>query len=402
MKNTFIVYLFITPLICKGCKEEPKSNLVESSYEYIDPEYDQVSIEATPDSLHFLLSDHFYSSLRSFNAFSSGDSTYVSFFNKQARAIGIYDVENQRVAGYVELADSIIGKRMDNVTVFCYNFDTILVATKTKLFLIDSSGKILSSFKLFGDYLASKDLQGQKRLTTQINLDNTKPPVFKDNVLYSAIRPAYYTNRTLSAQRRTHIAYAIDLRGNKASLLYNFPRSYWEKYFGYYFIDFYFCRNDKEDFIISFSGDSNIYATDLAGISHSFTGKSNLLKGDISPLGRETDSSVVEIKHFMSSDKYGPIYFDTYRKRYLRAALQGNQGDDQTSSRKEEINQSILVFDEKFKIIGESKLPGDISLRHMFITPNGKIYARTRMRDEYRIHFVRLEYKENHLKVSKN
>lgn len=366
---------------------------MESSYQYLVPDYDQVALTATADTLHFPLHSDFYNKVKSFNTFTTGGKQYISFYNQQARAICIYSVENQEFVKNIHLKESIIGKRVDNVSVYAHSFDSILVTTKPQLYLIDSTGRVKSKFELLPDQVAKERQAKKNGLTTQISLGSTKPAIFRNGALYSAVRPAYQNSRSLSAQKRMHLIYSIDLSGQEASLLYNFPKAYWENYFGYYFLEFHYCINQQGDFIVSFAGDPNIFVTNLTDTSRAFPGKSRSLTKGIMPLGREVDSVRVETDHYDTNDKYGPIYADLYHKRYLRVARKSKYKDNLKTIKNDSL-QFLIVFDENYKIIGESYVPKDIILRQLFITLTGEIYARVKNDDEYVIHFVRLEYIE--------
>ncbi|SIO41705.1 DUF4221 family protein [Chitinophaga niabensis] len=383
-------------LVSTGCKESYRpTTLLQSQYIYYEPDYNKIGLKATRDSLHFSLPDDFYHLINSFNVFQDGGTTYAAFLNKMSHSICIYNVKTGNLERRIYLHDSLVGKKMNNVTTYCWKLDTILTATRHGLYVMDSSGAIKSSIKLLEE-------KGRKHLGSdflsslfQTRLDNTAPPFFDGDILYSSIRPAYATSRSLSAQQNLRLVYCFNKKEEKPSLIYSFPKVYQEGYFGYYYLNFSYCINEKREFVMSFSADPNMYVTDLVDTSRSFWGRSQQQVADIKPFaGEVVEDRREEGDHYAKSGRYGPVFYDQAHKRYLRLFTTGSSRirQDRQDTTKAASKGYVLIFDDSFRIIGESELPSGISFVQLFITPEGAIYTRTNYNDEKAIHFVRLEY----------
>jgi hypothetical protein len=177
----------------------------------------------------------------------------------------------------------------------------------------------------------------------------------------------------------------------KCDLHYSLPVIYKKGLYGRRFLQYSYCYNDKNNFVFSFPADSNIYESNLTDYHISYPGKSRFQQGSIEPVSRKSLENDEGGKEYTFRDSYGPIYFDPYKKRYLRIAKQKVSKEAyvaKTTSRK----SSIIVFDEHFKIIGEFICSDDYLLDTIFFTPDGGMYARINPKDESALHFVRLAW----------
>jgi hypothetical protein len=154
-----------------------------------------------------------------------------------------------------------------------------------------------------------------------------------------------------------------------------------------------YCVNDKGNLVFSFSADTSIYETNLEDYHVAYYGKSRFQEEDISPVPETELEKDNGFKQLTIRDSYGPIYYDSYKKRYLRVARQKISGELYETN-KWERRSSFIIFDENFRIIGEGRFPADLSYSSIFFTPEGRIYSRVNIKDEYALHFVRLAYEE--------
>jgi hypothetical protein len=183
-------------------------------------------------------------------------------------------------------------------------------------------------------------------------------------------------------------------------LYYHLPELYQNNLYGFNFLNYNYCYNNHGRFVFSFPADTNIYETDLAGCHVAYYAKSRFHSGNITPVSKEElQGNDAGYKQYKLRDSYGPVYFDPFRKRYLRLAKQKISAADYTN-KKLERKESVIVFNENFKIIGELEITDDFAFSTLFFTSNGDMYARVKPGDEYALHFVRLEYKEDPNKPS--
>jgi hypothetical protein len=146
--------------------------------------------------------------------------------------------------------------------------------------------------------------------------------------------------------------------------------------------------------VYSFWADTLIYETDLADYNISYYGKSSFQKAVNTPMSKEELLIKDNFIKYGAKDCYGAIYFDKTTKRYLRVSKSGLTDRTQYNTARNKRKQRLIIFDENFKIIGESFIPEDISLNELFITSAGGIYARTNVKDEYAINFAKLQFND--------
>ena len=171
------------------------------------------------------------------------------------------------------------------------------------------------------------------------------------------------------------------------------PSLYRENLYGYSFLEYSSCVNDQGNFVFSFPADTNIYETNLTGLNNAYFAKSRFQTSTIASVAQSTIDSGQGRKEYYLRDSYGTIYYDPHHKRYLRFAKQKIRESDYLANKKER-KRSVIIFNEDFKIIGESAVADSLGFKTIFITPKGSIYIRTNAGDEQALHFVRLEYSD--------
>lgn len=371
-------------LICcfifTGCGE--KHSTTASVYHYIKPQYDLVQIQATNDTVHFPLDDSTYNSITSFNIFSQGDKEFISFFDQDTKVISVFRFPSKEPVAKISVEKFFLGHNLYAPSVYIINFDSIIVGNKATVYLFDSSGRKKRGINFLDD---PKFAWGF--------VANSSPPVIKENLLYVGVRPNVDPT-SKRALRNWKTMYGFDLKKKEAQLYYNLPELYKKNLFGYHFLNYNYCYNNRGNFVFSFAADSIIYETNLADYHAAYLGKSKLQHGVIQPANKEIVSDDKEVYHqYLLKDSYGPIYFDPCAKRYLRIARSRISKADY-DAKKWKKEHRIIIFDEQFRIIGESPIDRNIAAYTLFFTKDGSIYARTNLKDEYAIHYVKLAYVE--------
>lgn len=363
-------YIFIL-----GCKEDEHDMPIE--FYYTKPSYYKVALRKTTDTLKFPLSEDMYNKIKSFNTFTLHDSMFIAFYDLRAKSIHIYNFFNQSLLKTINLKQKLNGSNLEKITVYVKSLDTIFVTTTSKLLVINSEGAVLKKIP-FVKHLA------------WAAFDNTTPPVLHKNTLYSAVKP-YVNESSLGAIRSWKTIYKFNLNAEDAKLSYHFPEVYHENLYGYHFFDYSYCFNGKAKFVFSFPADTNIYATNFLNVYSAYNGKSRFQKKPIVPLKKEDIKSGKSFEEYLARDSYGPIYYDPYRKTYLRLFKQGS--DSATAGQgKIKRKESIIFFDAYFQIVAECENEGGFHFDSMIFLKDGKVYARTKGSDEYAINFIRLEY----------
>lgn len=368
--------------LCVRCGEGPRGK--KSVYSYIAPDYKQVQIKIAPDSIRFPLTEETYNMIKAFNVFNYDKTDYISFYDNRSESINIYSFGTQKLISKLLLKNLLPDQKLYNTTVFVKNFDSIYISNELSLCLLDSSGLVRNKFAFT-----------KKPYIVRGIFDNTTLPVFRGDTMYVKAR-SYLDATSLKDLREWKALYSFNLKSNKTKLHYHLPEVYQNSIFGSRFFDYNYCYNDRGNFVFSFPADPNIYETDLSQNFKSYYGKSQFQKEEIE-IARKTDLLNSESKNrsYLLKDSYGAIFFDPFRKRYLRVAKQ-KLSDSDYLAKKRKKRQWLTVFDERFKIIGESLIDEGVNLDALFFAANGNIYARVDMRDDNAIHFVKLAYSDNY------
>lgn len=372
-----LILMLCEILIC--CKET--SSKVVSKYVYSEPSYNKIQIRPTTDTLTFPLDEYTYNAVKSFNVFSSDSGEYISFHDRRSESVNIYQLLSGKLVKRLSLKSCFSNQRLYKTSAYIKSFDSIFITNKEELYLLDSSGTI------------KRMIEFRKRpVLARAVFENTNPPVFIDNWLYVGIGPKV-NETSLKALKKWKVLCGFDLTNDKTTLYYHLPEVYQRNLYGYRFLNFGYCGNNYNNIVFSFPADSNIYETNLTSHHIAYYGKSRFQREDIKPVSKEDLLKNDGSKQYAIRDAYGAIFFDPHNKRYLRVAKQKiSEADYQ--ARKRIRKQSLIIFDEQFKIVGESEVAVTTSLATIFFTRDGCIYARVKPADEYKLHFVRLTYTE--------
>jgi hypothetical protein len=374
--NYIILLIFVAFVVC--CKQEPET--VKSKYKYLEPEYGKVSLQRTDSVLDYHLNDTSYNDIESMNVFADDGVEYISFFDRRSEALLIYRTSSSGMIARIPLRRFIKKEKLYKTTVYLKNFDSILITNKTRLHLYDSSGHLKHSIPFLVEPKNAK-----------ASLDNASPPIIVGEKIFTGVRPSIFDEK-LKAYKNWKVLYGFTFRNDSATLEYNLPDIYSKHLYGYQYLHSYYCYNKNMRFIFSFAADSNIYETNLKNYHIAYLAKSSFQEEP--PKWKQEGGDKDEgAKNYLTHQAYGPVFYDPFRNRYLRVAKKKiSEADYATKNRSRE--QTIIIFDDKFRIIGESPIDKEINLNTLFFTNDGSLYARINWRDEYALHFVRLEYAE--------
>jgi hypothetical protein len=353
------------------------------NYSHIQaPKYDALSLEITTDTIRLPLNDTTYNSISSMNLFIDHQKEYLSIFDERSGSINIYQLDSQKLVKKLLPQKYLKENKLYKTSVYCKSFDSIFVSNNMhKLYLMDTSGIVKKSIT-FPD----------KSRSTATVFENYRPLIVKKESIYTGIRPTGLLT-SIKELNNWKVLYHFNLEKAKTSTLYHLPERYRSTFYPYNFLDYSYCINDKGNVVFSFPADSNLYETDLNDIHWAYFGKSRFQKEDIRPLKKDDDDNL-SYKQYVMCDGYGPVYYDSYNKRYCRVFRQKLSEDDYNS--KKQAKKSIIIFNEALEIVGEWEVPEGISTSTLFISKNGSLYCRINNKDEYALHFVRLQYKERH------
>lgn len=364
-------------LLILSCQE--KSHVVDNRFVYTMPEYDKVQLKSTTDTVSFALNDYTYNDIRSFNMFNQEGIEYISFYDRRSESISIYHFKSRSLVKNLSIKTCLRDHDLYKTSAYVKQFDSIYITNNNTLYLVDSLGKIKKEI----DFLI-------KPFRTKAFFDNPSSPVFIGTRLYARVRPGV-DEKSLSDIKKWRVLYEFDLKTNKASLHYNMPELYQTNFYGYKFLDYSYCYSDHGTFVFSFPADTNIYESDLADHHIAYNAKSQFQHEEIKSVSKRSILQNEGSKEYALRDSYGAVYFDPYRKYYLRLAKQ-KISEKEYKTKIAKRKQSVIILNEYFKIIGETEIQNDFSFNSIMFTSSGDMYARIKANDEYALHFIRLTY----------
>lgn len=370
-------FLFLAMFSCR-----PNATTEERNYFYQVPDYQQEAIVLTNDTIHFLLDSNTYNKITTQNIFHSSDTAYMAIYDELSESLNIYSFGTQILKKRLIIKDLLPVKQKRKINVYVVNFDSILVVNNKALYLMDSSGHIKSSLK------APKTLPD-----AWVDIENTTPPLIRNGHIYTTVSP-FVKPTSFEDLAKWKVICDFDLISKKVSLLYNLPGTYHRNLYGYHFLEYSHCVNNKGNLVFSFPADTTIYETDLNQLNNSYYGKSRLQSRQISPVNRDSiEKFDVGFNEYLRRDSYSSIYYDAYHGRYLRVVRSGI--DPQLYANETPRSQRLIIFNEQFKIVGESPIDASVKLKMLFIGPDGYLYARVKTRDETAVNYIKMAYQAN-------
>lgn len=374
----FLIYFSIIVLGGLACKERDKY-----FYKYSTPEYKELKLVATSDTIKIPVTQNISRSARSINYVTDNQSEYLTFYDKQRSSVNIYDFGSMTLFKSIDLKNRF--PQIDlkkNVAIYYKNLDSLLVINDQALYLIDRNLNIKDSIFF------------QLSIPGHPVIEQAKPPYFSNGYIYLAAKLKLATSKR-NQYGKWKTLYEVDLKNKETRLVYSFPEHYRDSLYGFHFFKPTYCVNEKGNIVISFPADTNLYETNLKDYYVAYNSKSIVQHSDIpSATSSELTAPDGFDKSYSLRDSYTDIFFDPYNKTYMRVA-EHKMTEKEFILGKKFKNRSVIFLNDDLNIIGESELDSNIVLATMFFTRNKKIYARTNIRDRDTIYFVRLEYKSN-------
>lgn len=366
-------------LLNLGCRDEH----VPSEFRYIQPEYSSIRLVATNDTIKFELDTGVYNEIKTFNYLLHKGEEYICFYDRRSQSLSIYSFLTRKLVKKIYLKKLLAEDELYKTTTFLKNFDSLFISNNKRLYLFNSTGMIINSIDFQDDPYPS--LAAFK---------NKSPAFFRGNLLFVEARPRL-SNIDKSSLRKWKVLYQFDFESKNVRTFYNLPVIYQNNIYTYQFLYNSYCVNTAGRFVFSFPADTNIYETDLADYHVAYYAKSRFFTDVTKPLTEDRAIKAgIDGRSWLMNDAYDAIYFDPYNRRYLRTA-KGKLDNEDYRRKIWRKSQSIIIFDDAFRIIGESEINRNIELSTLFFSKDGSIYARTNLDDDASLQFVKLAYANN-------
>lgn len=329
-KNLFHLIAVAAFLSLIACEE----NSDKGEYEY--------SLVKTGERLIFEL-DSVSKRSNLFATYSEVLKSYC-FYNDLNHSIYFYNIENGENWGVYPLQkegpDAITGVRAirpiskDSVLVFSSNSKDIS--------LINSKGHVVRRF----DFLKNRDTNGIVVFQPQLFLDGNK--------VYTMLRPTANSSRDFEGS-----VVKYDLKTGKIDFLMPYPLDNYDNgsWGGAQRQTYMIFNPIKKSLIMSYPWDNNLHTYNLSNDEvNSYYGGSDEMT---SPEPLKAGASSQEVgEYLLSNCWYGTIFYDKYRKVYLRGGAIGKDLSTLSSDRILNINgddyfKTTIILDEEFNKIGE-------------------------------------------------
>lgn len=365
-----------------GCNHYPGP---ETKHIQQQPNYSRFSFKLG-DTLSFPLTEHTYNNIAASSYFISNGVPYLCFYDKGSKSILIYNFETRQPLKIIPLVKWVKKSKLDKANVRFINFDTIFVTTQQSVFIFDSTGNPLKKVDFFD----------QRGKTGTVN--NSEPPVLQGEYYYIGVKPNV-SEKSLSAHRKWRGLYKINIQTGEKEMIYPLPPIYHSNLYGYPYLDYSYCINNKGNFVFSFAADSNVYETDLGTFQNSYNASSKFHKGPIPFMTMKDLENPDSYQTYALRDSYGSLVFDPYRKQYYRQAKQGAT-PEQVKAKLYGKKRSLIIMDENFRIIGEEVYEGDFSFSSLFFDHEGMAYVRINYKDESALHFAKINFENEHHRLA--
>lgn len=376
-----MVFLAIGGCFWVGCQSDSSAE-PKVAFHYLTPKYDLIGLASSGDTLNYLTDDTIKRDISFYNIFKDNGVEYFSFFNKFSKTIWVYRQATQQLVKKWPFDLFIRGEKVHHsASVYIKSLDSIFVIQNKGVSLFDSLGRMVKSVPLSKDY--AKEIPF---------FDNDNLPVFIGEKMYVPIRPQF-RQTDLNTIKGNRVLYEFDFKSTQVKRHYSLPEFYHKQFYGYPFLYTSFCFNRDSEFVFSFGADSSIYSANSENYLTGYTGRSKYQANGIMPCAKQDVIKDEGYKNYALNDAYSSIYYNPYKKRYLRVVRHKISEVEYPVKRKIR-EQSIIILDENFEIVGESLVDDNVNLQKVFFTENGNIYAELKSIKKHALQFIRLEYDE--------
>ncbi len=321
---------------------------------------------------------------------------YLTFSNSDTRTILIYELQTGKLVkkiSYDAEGPNGIGTRLYGYLVKDFNHIYIPNVNQSRIYETDTTGILRKTIDF------SKIEEGFLSIPAYYTNHDDKQLYFIGDTLYIP----QTLNRTIGTDRwveESPVAVFIDTLSNKIK---KFPMLHphgeiTSKNYNSYIADLSYSNIMKDSFFIySFALDENLYKTNIqTGKIEKILAKSRYIS-NVNPIKLPSELTQL-MKKTCEMPSYGNIMYDKYRKVYYRFVYLKSELKPNEDSRKILHNGkkefSIMMLDENFKVLGETRFPAFTYVPHIcFINKDG-LYLSTN-------HFKREDYSDDVLRFQR-
>ncbi len=274
----------------------------------------------------------------------------------------------------------------------------VLATFQYSVSLINANGKLQRKYSyLFND-------TGKERLGNGLISygNDANQMMVKDNFLYAGASP--FDDPTLRRYyNKANASLVLNMLSGKADFLTTLPEKWLKTYDEGYALTgiqtelSQTYNTEKGKCVISYNVDESIYEVDMNTKNTKSYQANSCFFGEI-PWYKKSKAVQHDVNdefnYVTSQPHYSSIYYDKYRKMYLRFAGTPNKNKKSEYDDKVWFIYSVIILNENFEKVGETKLDENYQSSNLFVTEKG-IYIKHYKKDDEHSYFTLFTIQEN-------
>lgn len=356
MKKVKIFYLIIIILLLESCSEKTKHVRLEKSKDIV---------LGTPDSTYISLGSLYYADYK--------NHKYIISYNNESLNLNYFD------AGKFDFVSLY---KPELLSIIPRNISYYLPYSKDSIFYCDSENNIFYLFNSLGKYISSWDIFKNKPESEQKFIVMSKqyyPLIYNSNTMYSRIYstesfPEVFSKPLECSFTKNDTGFTITNMPVRYPSVYRSGKNYNNLSFEYVSK----CINGDQS-IYSFPVDHQIYIYTKDKFIASYLCKSKYINDfEVTPSDKADDLQYT-IQTYCTAPYYSKIYFDKYRNLYYRIAVHAisrQKADGTLNFGWRDKPWSIIILNNKFKVLDEIYFKGTEYFTNFLIIPEGLLFQR--------------------------
>ncbi len=327
---------------------------------------DQVSLKGG-DTLAFSLDAFTYYNSKAIFQFENNGKEYLFFQNDRDRGkprLLIFDIEKQNIFKSVPLYEEGPNGIAAILGGWPLDMNHFLVTTRSPYcYMVDGAGNILDKIKIWNYDKEAKGKMFENYCTSIFYSYYSSPAIIRDSLLYFDQADVGYPRKPEDWKSISMFVYADLHSGEVAKSALRYPSIFREEEefaVKSYDPEFSYAYTGKEVAMSFYQYDSIFVSSDFKHL-RAYNAKSRYFPSVRPQLYNAYKDLLVWLQEEYLKPQYHHLFYDKYRDVFYRFALQPYQFPKGRSPMEEASGQefSIIVLNNKYEIIGETRFPGN-------------------------------------------
>ncbi|RPH30453.1 MAG: DUF4221 domain-containing protein [Bacteroidales bacterium] len=346
--KTFYITLLLLAILLFSC------NSNENKYRNLDSIVNsKIALDYSFENISIPIDSITINTYPIFCNYDIDSNNYLAGYNSKMNTIDVFDLSNKKIHDHIFLKkegpNSI--EYLDGF--FIHNWDSIFVNTGFALKIIDSKGNVKATWDIGEFNIVKSGKVGSIGSTIDFFLHYSK----KRNSVFFKYTPRNVVYSSKEFFKQPFIA-EFSLANNSLDLL---PILYSNFFVENNNVGYLFCPmvSFYDDIVYyGFEGESNIYTYNLQTKEYNAFGARSKYSKNLTDILPESTSEVKKAQHRIESVSFFNIIYDPYRKFFYRLHYcdQKYQVSKNLFNTYNDKLLSIMIFDNKFKLIKEIQL----------------------------------------------